>query len=125
MLFRSHAGSQLLLQALAGARSDYAGITGVAESGTRARESLEQVLASGVAHEIRTTVHPALLADAEVVGLAHDLAARGVRRYVIQAFRSQGCRNDELCRNPVRERPLQDVGGELAGLFEKFSVRVA
>ncbi len=105
--------------------ADYAGITGVAESGTRARESLEQVLASGVAHEIRTTVHPALLADAEVVGLAHDLAARGVRRYVIQAFRSQGCRNDELCRNPVRERPLQDVGGELAGLFETFSVRVA
>lgn len=105
--------------------ADYAGITGVAESGTRARESLEQVLASGVAHEIRTTVHPALLADAEVVDLAHDLAARGVRRYVIQAFRSQGCRNDELCRNPVRERPLQDVGGELAGLFETFSVRVA
>lgn len=105
--------------------ADYARITGVAESGTRASESLQQVLASGVVHEIRTTVHPALLVDAEVIGLAHDLAGRGVRRYVIQAFRSQGCRNDALCRSPGRDRPLQDVGGELAGLFEKFAVRAA
>ena len=100
-------------------------VVGSGDAAMLTERGRDVVLASGVAHEIRTTVHPALLADAEVVGLAHDLAARGVRRYVIQAFRSQGCRNDELCRNPVRERPLQDVGGELAGLFETFSVRVA
>jgi pyruvate formate lyase activating enzyme len=68
-------------------------------------------------------VHPALLTDTDVAGLALDLAARGVRRYVIQAFRSQGCADEALRRDTVRERPLQDVGGELAGLFGAFSVR--
>jgi pyruvate formate lyase activating enzyme len=58
-----------------------------------------------------------------VVGLAHDLAARGVKHYVIQAFRSQGCQDADLCRSAARERPLQDVGGQLAGLFGEFSVR--
>jgi pyruvate formate lyase activating enzyme len=54
------------------------------------------VLASGVEHEIRTTVHPALLADAEVAAIAHELSARGVTRHVIQAFRSQGCADAAL-----------------------------
>ena len=103
--------------------ADYATITGAAGSGERALAGLEQVLASGVAHEFRTTVHPALLADADVAGLAHDLAARGVQHYVIQAFRSQGCGNEGLRQNAVRERSLQVVGEELAGLFEDFSVR--
>lgn len=71
--------------------ADYARITGVAGSGAPARASLDAVLASGVAHEIRTTVHPALLPAADVAALSHDLAARGVARHVIQAFRSQGC----------------------------------
>jgi len=103
--------------------ADYARVTGVAGSGERAHAGLLEVVASGVAHEVRTTVHPALLADAEVVGLAHDLAARGVKHYVIQAFRSQGCGDAGLCQNATRERPLQDVGGELARLFGEFSVR--
>jgi pyruvate formate lyase activating enzyme len=103
--------------------ADYPRVTGVAGSGERAHAGLLEVLASGVAHEVRTTVHPALLADAEVLGLAHDLAARGVKHYVIQAFRSQGCGDADLCRSAARERPLQDVGGQLAGLFGEFSVR--
>ncbi|MDQ1315946.1 MAG: Ribonucleoside-triphosphate reductase [Pseudomonadota bacterium] len=103
--------------------ADYARVTGVAGSGERAHAGLLEVLASGVAHEVRTTVHPALLADSEVVGLAHDLAGRGVKHYVIQAFRGQGCGDENLCQNAVRERSLQGVGDELAGLFGDFSVR--
>jgi pyruvate formate lyase activating enzyme len=103
--------------------ADYARITGVAGSGERAHAGLLEVVASGVAHEARTTVHPALLADTEVVGLAHDLAARGVKHFVIQAFRSQGCADEALRRNATRDRPLQQVGEGLAGLFEDFSVR--
>ncbi len=101
----------------------YSRITGVTGSGERALEGLQQVIESGVAHEIRTTVHPGLLSDAEVAEVGHELAERGVRSYVIQAFRSQGCGDEVLCQSAVRERPLQEVGGELAGLFENFSVR--
>jgi pyruvate formate lyase activating enzyme len=103
--------------------ADYPRVTGVAGSGDRAHAGLLEVVASGVAHEVRTTVHPALLADAEVIGLAHDLAGRGVKHFALQAFRSQGCADDALRRNATRDRPLQDVGGQLAGLFEDFSVR--
>ena len=103
--------------------ADYARITGASGSGERARAALQQVLESGVAHEIRTTVHPALLTDADVADIAHDLAARGVKHYVIQAFRNQGCRDEALCQHTTRARPLQDVGADLAGLFDDFSVR--
>jgi pyruvate formate lyase activating enzyme len=103
--------------------ADYANITGAANSGDRALAGLQQVLASGVEYEIRTTVHPVLLDDGNLVGLARDLAARGVRRYAIQAFRGQGCGNQGLRENAARTRPLREVCGELAGLFEDFSVR--
>lgn len=103
--------------------ADYARTTGAEGSGGRARAGLQHVLTSGVAHEIRTTVHPVLLNDADLVRLGHDLAERGVRHYVIQAFRNQGCENEALHQNAVRERSLQDVGEDLAGLFEKITVR--
>lgn len=103
--------------------ADYPRITGVACSGERALAGLEQLLASGVEYEIRTTVHPALLTDANLGELAHDLAGRGVRRYVIQAFRSQGCRDETLRQSALRKRPLQTLGVKLAGLFEGLTVR--
>ncbi len=103
--------------------ADYQHITGVANSGEHALTGLEQLLASGVAYEIRTTVHPALLTDARLADLAGDLAARGVKHYVIQAFRGEGCQNDALLQSRVRALPLQDVGANLAGLFENFMVR--
>jgi len=98
--------------------ADYARITGVDGSGERARASLEAVLASGVAHEIRTTVHPALLADAEVVNLAQELSARGVKRHVIRAFRSRGCADAALVQDAKRERPLASLEEDMARVSE-------
>lgn len=105
--------------------ADYARITGVEHSGNAVEESLGLLLASGVAYEIRTTVHPALLSDDEVVGMALDLAGRGVRHYALQAFRPQGCRDERLCRQAARPRPLEHTGGKIAGLFEEFCLRPA
>lgn len=78
----------------------YKRITGVSASGDRARKSLELVLASGIDHEIRTTVHPALLSDEEVGSIKHELSALGVRRHVLQPFRSQGCVDQGLLIHP-------------------------
>ncbi len=103
--------------------AEYERTTGAAGSGSRASAGLQQVLAFGVEHEIRTTVHPALLNDADLIGLGHDLAERGVRHYVLQAFRNQGCKNEILRQNAVRERSLPEVGEPLTGLFDSFSVR--
>jgi pyruvate formate lyase activating enzyme len=103
--------------------ADYVLTTGVAGSGERALEGLQHVIESGIDHEIRTTVHPDLLPDSDLLQVGRDLAARGVRNYAIQAFRSQGCGDDDLCQSAVRERPLQDAGNELSGLFKIFTVR--
>ncbi len=98
--------------------TDYERVTGVAGSGAPALASLEHVLASGVDHEIRSTVHPALLADSDVVSLAGDLSARGVKRYVLQPFRSQGCADVALSRDTRRERPLASLADDVADLFK-------
>ncbi len=76
--------------------TDYARITGRTGAGARARRSLDLVLASGVAYELRTTIHPALLGPADLDALAADLAPRGVRRVVLQPFRPAGCADAEL-----------------------------
>jgi len=98
-------------------RADYPRITGITGSGARAFSSLEHVLASGIDHEIRTTVHPALLADDEVVNLARALSAHGVKRYVIQAFRSRGCEDAALVQDTQRGRPLASLVEEVDRLF--------
>ena len=74
----------------------YASVTGIAGSGEAARASLRLVVASGIDHEIRTTVHPALSPDDALVDLADELASLGVRRWVLQPFRPTGCANEAL-----------------------------
>jgi anaerobic ribonucleoside-triphosphate reductase activating protein len=75
---------------------DYARVTGVASSGVLAFESLDALVASGVAFEVRTTVHPSLTPPAALRALARELAARGVSRWVLQPFRALGCDDESL-----------------------------
>ena len=63
-------------------------ITGVPGSGPRARESLRQLLASGVAYECRTTWHSGLFSVGELLALADELAALGVTHWALQQCRS-------------------------------------
>ena len=76
--------------------ADYARVTGAKGSGARARESLQLLLASGVAHQVRTTVDPALLDAAAVARIGAELAALGVAQHTVQAFRLAGTRVDRL-----------------------------
>jgi len=76
--------------------AEYATVTGVAGSGTAALASLDLVIAAGVAHEVRTTVHPTLTPPAAMETLACELAARGVERWILQPFRPTGCANAEM-----------------------------
>jgi pyruvate formate lyase activating enzyme len=99
--------------------ADYARITGVPESGERARASLDLVLQSGVDHEIRTTVHPALLADEQVMAIAHDLAGRRVGCYVLQAFRREGCNEASLTQDWQRARPISDLAREVSNILSR------
>ncbi len=70
---------------------EYEAVTGVPDSGGAVRESLRRLLAFGVDHECRTTVHPARLDAARLERLTDELWSLGVRRHALQAFRAVGC----------------------------------
>jgi pyruvate formate lyase activating enzyme len=72
---------------------DYEMTTARRASGGSACASEKLILDSGIDHEFRTTVHPALLAPQALLRLAAVLADAGVRRHVLQEFRAQGCAN--------------------------------
>lgn len=76
--------------------ADYERITGVPESGMRARKSLIALAESGVAFEVRTTVHPSLLGSADLALLDADLALLGLGATRRQPFRRKGCQDAEL-----------------------------
>lgn len=75
---------------------DYPHLTGVPASGARARESLLHLIASGVAYEVRTTVHPALLDAAALYTLVGTLADLRVTHYALQSCRARGCLDGDL-----------------------------
>ncbi len=104
--------------------ADYAATTGVAGSGAPALASARLILASGVAYEFRTTVHPALLPAAQLAALAGSLAQLGVRHYAVQEFRPHGCANHEINASSTALY-LNDatLSGAIAPLFESFCVR--
>ena len=76
--------------------ADYIAVTRVSASGIPAFASLDLLLRSAVALEVRTTVHPALTPPEGLARLAGELAARGVARWVLQPFRTTGCADAEL-----------------------------
>lgn len=101
----------------------YERITGVADSGRQALACAEAVLASGVPHEFRTTVHASLLSETALVDLARTLATMGARNYALQAFRPQGCASSELNATALPGVPSAHVLLQVAALFPTFVLR--
>lgn len=67
---------------------DYPALTGVPGSGERALQSLDRLIESGVAHELRVTVHERLLRTERLSLLLGRLTGRGAERVVLQACRT-------------------------------------
>jgi pyruvate formate lyase activating enzyme len=103
----------------------YEVVTGARVSGTNALESLDIVLASGIASEVRTTVHPDLVSPESLLNLARALAQRGVRHYVVQAFRGRGCADQGLTEQRAAGYPDEDLLHDISQLFESFEIRRA
>ncbi len=89
---------------------DYARITAVDGSGPHARDSLKILAASGVAYEVRTTVHPQIVSAENLVQMAQELAGLGVANWVLQEVR--GC-------------PAQSYEAGLLGRLEQSLAHVA
>lgn len=100
---------------------DYDRIARVAGTAELVQRSLEALLASGTAMEARTTWHPALLSPTDIATIGRDLAARGVRTWAVQAYRSQGT-TGEL---PDETAYPSEVPAGIAELFDHFEFRRA
>lgn len=82
--------------------AEYAATTGVDTSGENAQRSLDFLLASGVAYEVRTTHHPALLPPEKLKSMALALRWQGVDTFTLQEFRPDGCADESLDPEPPR-----------------------
>lgn len=103
----------------------YAAVTGVAGSGISALASLDLVRAAGIAHEVRTTVHPLLTPPSALERLARELAARRVERWILQAFRATGCANEALVAAAPKDATLdRDLLMRLSRHIPVIDVRV-
>lgn len=89
--------------------ADYARVTGRPGSGDAAETSLRLLRRSGVAHEIRTTWHPILLGEAHLLRMSACLVDLGVREWVVQRARPDGCADSELRLHPCPEVPASVV----------------
>jgi len=103
---------------------DYEKITLVGGSGKEARKSAQLLLDSGVDYEFRTTVHPDLLSEHDIINLATELEGMGAKRFVVQAFQPEGCTDERLNQTeipvPVISESLQDILGKM---FDSFEIR--
>lgn len=103
--------------------NDYAKVTHVPNSGTPALRSLKAVLASKVQYECRSTVHPALQSNQQLLSVGENLATMGVKNYAVQVFRAQGCEDPALKQAMQSNYPSPDVLAKLNALFPNFILR--
>lgn len=89
--------------------NDYAAVTGVPGSAEKAIASLRLLLASGIDHEVRVTVHPSLLPPAKLRQLSALLQGHGAPRVVLQHCRDERMLDPALGINPNGNLPGQRV----------------
>ena len=94
----------------------YDDITGRRDSHRPAHACLTQLLTAGVDFECRITWHPDWLDETRLLGLARELARRGVKRFAVQGVRS--------CPSTPPARLLgPQAQAMLRGWFEEFAYR--
>ena len=101
----------------------YERITGAADSAAVALAGAQAVIAGNADYEFRTTIHPALLDESDIIELAQTLADMGATNYALQVFRTQGCGSASLNAVPVAGYPSDELVQRVAALFPRFTLR--
>lgn len=105
---------------------DYPAVVGRGVVGTLPWDSLDRVLASGVDHEVRTTVHPGSPAATHAVEIARRCLDRGARAFALQQARDTGTRRGFQAHADGWDDTVAALAAEIATLgFEQFTFRPA
>lgn len=100
----------------------YKSVCGSAIKECEYKKLVKTVVESGIRYELRTTVHPALLTDADVLKMGEWLADKGVSTYAVQKFRYGKAL--DLSLGPVfSECVSNETLNKLKGLFKNFILR--
>lgn len=100
----------------------YASVTQVRDSAAPVQESLQALLDSSVAYEVRTTLQPGLHDGAHVQALAQWLGAQGVQHFALQQFRATGCASEQPHVHWLPDKQLQS---DLQARFTRYTWRAA
>ncbi len=106
-----------------GLPADCESITTIASSGNKSWQSLRLLLDSGVAHEVRITVHWSLTTPSQVIALGDRLAHEGVKTFVLQDCRNGSCLNPELGVSRIGADEFSRVRQHLENSIEHITFR--
>jgi len=101
----------------------YDRVTGAADSAAVALAGAQAVISSDVDYEFRTTVHPALLQEDDILEMARTLSSMGATNYALQVFRAQGCGSATLKGTGMFGYPSDSLVQRVAALFPRFTLR--
>jgi pyruvate formate lyase activating enzyme len=96
----------------------YEKVTRATGSGEPARKSAELVIASGIPYEFRTTFHPEVLSEDDVLEMARELVSMGCTDYTLQMFRPDHCPDKMLRESGV---PRAGISTSLRTALQKLS----
>ncbi len=105
-----------------GLSDDYTYITGV-DVGDKCWQSLRLLLNSGVAYEVRTTVHWDLISASQLLKIGQWLRDEGVTNFVVQDCVTESCLNKDLGKSYLPEEEKQVIWQELSQYFSSFTRR--
>ncbi len=100
----------------------YDRITGCTDTCNAVSRSIDIILSSKIEYEFRTTYHPLILSEEELLETINTLYSIGCRKYYIQKFCKEGVADQELVKYELVNLPASAVklGNEL---FLEFGVR--
>lgn len=101
----------------------YDRITRIPNTCIEVSRSISVILKSGVEYEFRTTWHPAVLSETELMDIVRSVSRIGVKRYYLQRFHCEGVDDPELAESPEVSAIPRDVVDEARRLFASFEVR--
>lgn len=102
--------------------AEYEKITSIPNSGNNILASIKLILANNIPCEFRTTIHPKLLTNQQILEIAETLKFLGANNYTLQKFRALGCKNKGLCEHDLIDFPDQNLLSLLAKQFASFKI---
>lgn len=102
---------------------EYYRVTGSEQSCIAVARSIDVIISSGIDYEFRTTYHPHILTERDLIDIVHAVSAVGAKKYFLQRFRSRGVEDAELTMECEQSIIPESVASEAGKLFDIFAVR--